>query len=434
MQRLIEGECSMNSRKLTAASTVVAFATAAALMATAVPATAGPWDGVRSWETATVKRVVDGDTLIVNDEVTGVESRIRLLGINAPEVTTSAHAGQCGGALGRKTMKSLVPVGTRVRLAAVDQTSKGKSARPQRVVLAFNPATGEFDQDLAWAMAERGLGVWFTVAKEAAMSSLYREAIAGAQSRGVGIWNPNLCRQALQPEAVLSLRIGRTAPGGKVADEWVSVRNTGASTVDISGWMLRDSGLQGWYTFPGGSILTPGDYRVVHTGSGTPGLPDGHDVYAGAKARLYQDVGTGPALVGDGAYLLDAAKNFRFWREYPCTATCDGDPLAASLVIDAVSVGQGKGAARAATQWVRLANKGATEACLDGVRLDTGAKVYRFAPGTCIPAGGIWTLNVRKGAATPTEAYWGLTEPALWASGTARLISDRDQVIATGSW
>ena len=424
----------MNRRTILAASALVAFGAAAALIAAATPVTAGPWDGVRSWETATVQRVVDGDTLIVNDEVTGAESRIRLLGINAPEITTSAHAGQCGGALGRKIMKSLVPVGTRVRLAAVDQTSTGKSARPQRVVLAFNQATGEFDQDLAWAMAERGLGVWFTVPKEAAMSSLYREAIAGAQSRGVGIWNPNLCRQALQPDAVLSLRLGRTAPGGKVADEWVSVRNTGASTVDISGWLLRDSGLQGWYTFPGGSILTPGDYRVVHTGTGTPGQPDGHDVYAGAKARLYQDVGTGTVLVGDGAYLLDAAKNFRFWREYPCTVTCDGDPLAASVVIDAVSVGQGKGAARAQTQWVRLANKGAAEACLDGVRLDTGAKVYRFAPGTCIPAGGTWTLNIRKGSATPTEAFWGLAEPALWESGTARLISDRDQVIATGTW
>ena len=421
-------------KRSAAVSALLAAATCVALLPLANPASAGPWDGVRSWETATVKRVVDGDTLIVNDEVTGAESRIRLLGINSPEITTSAHAGQCGGVQARKVMKSLVPVGTRVRLAAVDQSSKGKSARPQRVVLAWNPATGEFDQDLAWAMAERGLGVWFTVAKEAAMSSLYREAIAGAQARGVGIWNPNLCRQALQPDAVLSLRIGRTPVGGGVAEEWVSVRNTGASTVDISGWMLRDSGLQGWYVFPGGSILTPGDYRVVHSGKGTPGKPDGHDVYAGTTARLYPDVGPGPALVGDGAYLLDAARNFRFWREYPCTATCDADPLAASVVIDAVSVGQGRGKARAATQWVKLANKGATEACLDGYRLDTTAKVYRFAPGTCIPAGGTWTLNVRAGASTPTEAFWGLTEPALWASGTARVISDRDQVIATGSW
>ncbi|MSZ58410.1 MAG: hypothetical protein F2697_07725, partial [Actinobacteria bacterium] len=177
-------------KRSAAVSALLAAATCAALLPLANPASAGPWDGVRSWETATVKRVVDGDTLIVNDEVTGAESRIRLLGINSPEITTSAHAGQCGGAQARKIMKSLVPVGTRVRLAAVDQASKGKSARPQRVVLAWNPATGEFDQDLAWAMAERGLGVWFTVAKEAAMSSLYREAIAGAQARGVGIWNP----------------------------------------------------------------------------------------------------------------------------------------------------------------------------------------------------------------------------------------------------
>ena len=42
--------------------------------------------------------------------------------------------------------------------------------------------------------------------------------------------------------------------------------------------------------------------------------------------------------------------------------------------------------------------------------------------------------SASAGAPTPTEAFWGLTEPALWASGTARVISDRDQVIATGTW
>ena len=47
-----------------------------------------PWSNVRAWETAIVERVVDGDTVIVNDEVTGAQSRGRLLGINAAEKPT----------------------------------------------------------------------------------------------------------------------------------------------------------------------------------------------------------------------------------------------------------------------------------------------------------------------------------------------------------
>ena len=54
----------MNRRRLTAAGVLVTLTTAAALISPTTPATAGPWDGVRSWETATVQRVVDGDIFI----------------------------------------------------------------------------------------------------------------------------------------------------------------------------------------------------------------------------------------------------------------------------------------------------------------------------------------------------------------------------------
>ena len=44
------------------------------------------------------------------------------------------------------------PKGATVRLFSRDQNSQGKG-RPQRVVLAQNPNSGEFDLDLALAMA-----------------------------------------------------------------------------------------------------------------------------------------------------------------------------------------------------------------------------------------------------------------------------------------
>jgi endonuclease YncB( thermonuclease family) len=419
--------------------TLVALAAVTAVVATAAPAHAGPWDGVTAWETATVKRIVDGDTLIVTDDVTGAQSRIRLLGINSPEAPHGANPGQCGGWQATEALKGFLPVGTKVRLLSADPTSKGKANRPQRVVLAYSEATKEFDLDIAWAMAERGWGLWYTVAKEAAMSSLYRQVIERAQERRQGMWNPQLCGEPDQPDANIELRINRGNPTKPLNDEYVVVKNRGAAPVDISGWVVRDSGNQAWFQFPGGSVLAPDDYRVVHTGAGTPALPQPRDLYVGHRSRLYTAAGQGPALLGDGAYLLDKYGNFRFWREYPCTTQCDDDPYSSAIIIDDFSLGEKKGKKRAQTQWVRIKNRGTVTHCLDTYRIETGNTRYSFQPGTCLAPGSTWTLNVGRpprGALVDysTADFLRSRTPALWASGSVSLLTDQDRVIAKRSW
>jgi hypothetical protein len=248
------------------------------------------------------------------------------------------------------------------------------------------------------------------------------------------MWNPNLCGELEQPEAAVDIRIGRAPVGGKVRDEWVSVRNIGATDLDLTGWILRDSGNVGWYTFPGGSILAPGDYRVVHTGSGADGSPNPRDLYINHRARLYPDTGTGPNLLGDGAYLLDRYTNYRFWREYPCTTSCEADPHNGVLIIEDFSLGQKKGVQRARTQWVRLLNRGDATVCMDGYRFETGSTGYRFTPGTCLAPGATYTVHVKRGIADDANVYLGRRLPVLWNSGTMTIRSDRDQVIARRSW
>lgn len=415
---------------------VVGLAAAAALAAVGVPAPsarAGEWDPIRSWETATVSRIVDGDTMLVIDDVTKAESRIRFIGINAPEKPTKFHAGQCGWWQAVDDLTTLAPVGTKVRLASLSQDSTGRSNRPQRVVLAWDPLSEDYDIDLSWAMAERGWGIWFTVANEAAMSAKYRAVISGARERQVGLWNPTLCGEREQPDAQIDLRINRAPSTGKVNDEWVTVRNTGATTVDLTGWLLRNSDNTAWFTFPGGSVLVPGDYRVVHTGKGAPGTPDGHDLYAGARIKVYQGVGTEPFFLGDGAYLLDKAGAYRFWREYPCLGSCTEDPLP-NVTIDSVFLGRNRGVARAKTQQVRIANWGSVTTCMDGAHIESGTSVYAFKPGVCIPPGGTWTLIGGSGTDTPTLGHWNKTVPALWATGNVVLRNDLGAVAATRAW
>lgn len=396
---------------------------------------AGNWDGVTTWETAYVSRIVDGDTLIVKDVLTNQSSRIRLLGINAPEKTHSTVAGQCGGAEAMQALSEILPIGTLVRLLSADQNSKGLADRPQRVVLAQNPETQEFDQDIAWGMAERGWGLWFTVAKEASMSSIYRDVIARAQEQRIGIWNPQLCGELEQPDSSIDLRISR---GTSAADEWVIVRNSGTADVDLSGWTIRESGNQGWIVLPGGSILSPGDYRVVYTGYKPRLANDPRALYANLKTRLYPEPIKQPYLFGDGVYLLDRYGNYRFWRQYPCTIDCENDPLGGSVVIQDMSLGKKRGEKRAATQWMRLLNRGTETRCLDGYRIETGNTRYRLPSGTCIPPGGTWMMHggksgVKSRAASST-VYLGRKTSIFWLTGTVTLFSDQDQIIARRSW
>ena len=422
-------------RTATAALGTLLALTAAALAAPAVASVrTSPWDSIQSWETGTVKRVVDGDTMIVTDDVTGVKSRIRLIGLNTPETYSATdQVAHCGGWRAKAALEELAPVGAKVRLASLDPASAGKSERPQRTVLAWNPISQEYDQDLAWAMAERGWGHWFTVANEAAMSSLYREVIKSAQLRKVGIWNPHLCGVNEQPEANILLRVNRSAES--LNDEWVTVRNLGATPIDLSGWRIRDTGNTAIYLFPGGSILSPGDYRIIRSGVGAPGGTDGRTLFIGKKTNLvYNDPGTGPYLVGDAAYLLDRYGNYRFTREYPCLNGCELDALEGSVVISELFLGKKKGKTRAATQFVRLLNTGATTQCLDGYRIVTGSTTFRFDPGTCLAPGATWTLRSGVGINTATNHFLDRKVSMLWLNGSLRLISDREQLMGERIW
>jgi micrococcal nuclease len=402
------------------------------------------WTGVQAWDSGTVQRIVDGDTLIVRNDATGSDQRIRLLGINAPEIPTKKHPGQCGGLEAKAILDQTLPLGTRVRMLSSDPNARGKKARPQRVVLAYNPANDQYDQDIAWGMAERGYGVWFTIDREAAMSSLYREVIEQAQRERRGIWNPEGCGGLDQPNAQLGIRIHRTPSGAPVNDEWVLVRNEGAEPVDISGWTLRDSGNQGAYVFPGGSYLSPGDYRVVHTGKGQATKPNPRDVYAGNGYRLYPAADKTNALLGDGAYLLDRGGNYRFWREYPCVEDCLDDPLGGSIVVEDYSLGEKRGKARAQTQWFTLRNRAIVPICLDGYRIETGGQTYSFEPGTCLQPGQKWTMRVGKPtskraariAARSAEpiVFWGLSKPVLWENGQIEILTDQDRRLAWNAW
>lgn len=68
-------------------------------------------------EAHTVAYVIDGDTIEVTTPE-GEAERVRLLGINTPEIGRDGEAGQCGGEAATEQLEELLPEGTAVQLVS----------------------------------------------------------------------------------------------------------------------------------------------------------------------------------------------------------------------------------------------------------------------------------------------------------------------------
>ena len=391
-------------------------------------------------EMGTVVHVADGDTILFRADGSDEIVRVRLLGINTPEVRgfegQNFEFDQCGGPQASALLESVLPAGTRVQLRSL--VAEGESrGRLQRYAFAFNPLTGEFDIDPQAIVARAGLAMWFTIRDEAALSATYRMLIEQAQLERLGIWNPEFCGPVEQPEAQMSVIVNWDAPGNdaqNVNGESMIVRNIGSSPVDLSGWLLRDSSLEGWYTFPEGQVIAPNDYRVVFVGAGESRE---RSLYLDSPTPIFANVMYRP-FVGDGAYLLDRATAIRTYFQYPCVVDCDRDPLLRRVAITKVQpfVTPGnRGAAAANEEFIDVTNISRQPVLMDGAFLRVGAATYPFLANTVIQPGK--RVRVRIGPGTPTRRtqYWGRPRPLLPDRGAvAQLLSARNVEISRFRW
>jgi micrococcal nuclease len=399
------------------------------------------YTGIPIQETGTVTEVLDGDTFIFRDAGSGEVFTVRLIGVNTPEVTGRHNihfaADQCGGRAAEALLEATLPRGTRVQLRSGSHESANRG-RALRYAFAFDAASGQYDIDVQAIVAASGLAMWFALDAEAAMSFPYRLIIDQAQAAGRGIWDPAYCGPLEQPSAKLTVVVSWDAPGNdnlNVNGEFVVVRNTGSNAVDLSGWLLRDSSLTSWFYFPGGSVLAPGEFRVVHAGVGTAGVPNPRHLYMNATGPLFPNTQDGKFL-GDGAYLLDRNTAIRFYDEYPCLATCT-DPLQGQVRITSVNAkSHAKSPARRANEeYVVITNTGATSALMDGYYLRRKVSTYPFLANTVIPPGGSVTVRIGSGAFTATTQYWGQPSTLLGDNAdSVALLSNKNVLISRVSW
>ena len=125
-----------------------------------------------------VVRVVDGDTIVVTRD--GIETRVRLMNVQAPEVARGGNAGECGGPEAAAWLTGALPAGTVV----------GLEHGPQRY--------DRFDREVAVVITAEGTIInvdlaaagWATPARFGANDIVYADVTAArdaAQAAGVRV-------------------------------------------------------------------------------------------------------------------------------------------------------------------------------------------------------------------------------------------------------
>ena len=129
-----------------------------------------------------ITHVVDGDTVDVRLRTTGKVRRVRMIGINSPEVYGKV---QCGGRAASRSLKRLLPVGTRVRLVS-DPTQHLRDRYGRLLRYVVNVSTGK---DMDYAQVWRGHARVYVYAHTPFQRvKAYRAAQRSARDARRGLW------------------------------------------------------------------------------------------------------------------------------------------------------------------------------------------------------------------------------------------------------
>lgn len=201
---------------------------------------------------ATLARVLDGDSIEVESD--GRLLEVRLIGINAPE------GDECFGDRSRRALRDAL---TDAELELVAGTD-AESDRYERL-LRYVYVDGE---NVNGRMLAEGNAVTLQGDHRYAREFV---AIGDAAANGAyGMWAPDACGPPPPPGAtIVDVEFNPPGPDDERLDaESVTIGNESTTTLDLSGWTLRDESSQNRYVF-GALALARGDRVTVRSGCGT---------------------------------------------------------------------------------------------------------------------------------------------------------------------
>jgi micrococcal nuclease len=130
---------------------------------------------------AVVEQVVDGDTIDV--VIRGRHERVRLLGIDTPEVHVDDGVPECFGPEAAGYTTSLLPAGTEVRL---ERDVVGRDHYGRLLAHVYRLADDLHVND---ELLRRGYARPLTIAPNRALAERYVTATIAAEAAGLGLWS-----------------------------------------------------------------------------------------------------------------------------------------------------------------------------------------------------------------------------------------------------
>ncbi|MCT9098341.1 lamin tail domain-containing protein [Haloarchaeobius sp. HME9146] len=234
--------------------------------------------GEEAGTTATVTRVIDGDTIEIRYQ-NGTVDTVRLLGVDTPEVHKGVEPEEYPGIPDSLAGRDWLRNWGENASTFVKENLAGETVRV--VVDPDSDVRGYYGRLLAYVyyddgvmlneeLLRRGLARVYdsTFSKKEAFYALESEAM----QNGVGLWGfGGADRVSASSVELAVVAIQADAPGNdneNPTGEYVTFRNTGDSTVDLSGFVVSDAANHE-FVIPEGVTLAPGAELTVRSGKGT---------------------------------------------------------------------------------------------------------------------------------------------------------------------
>jgi micrococcal nuclease len=130
--------------------------------------------------TALVEGVVDGDTIDV--AIGGRHERVRLLGIDTPEIHVENGPPECFGPEAAEHTTSLLPAGTEIRL---ERDVVGRDHYGRLLAHVYRISDGLLVNE---ELLRRGFARPLTIEPNHALAARYVAASVAAEADGLGLW------------------------------------------------------------------------------------------------------------------------------------------------------------------------------------------------------------------------------------------------------
>ncbi len=224
---------------------------------------------------ATVVRVIDGDTILVN--VGGQEERVRFIGINTPESVDPRRPVECFGVEASDNAKAMLTGKTVLLEDDPSQDSRDSNGRLLSYVWLEDGRMANLEQII------QGFAAEYTYSTPYKYRAIFRAAQAEARAAGRGLWSPDTCDGQFTPRGDGPVPTPTPAPAASAScprppaspsapetpvrivgldkvGEVVELANVSFEPVSMDGWVLCS--IRGGESQPGLSgTLAPGESR-----------------------------------------------------------------------------------------------------------------------------------------------------------------------------